>query len=66
MKPTVGEQINRFLEQAQHHRLPVKTIKLSRTEFAALLNDPDARDRYSDGHYRDIPLVIAERDVWTI
>ena len=66
MKPTVGEQINWFLEQAQHHRLPVKTIKLSMSEFRALLDDPDARDRYSDGRYRDIPLQFIERDVWTI
>jgi len=65
MKPTVGPRIDWFLEQAQYHHLPVKTIKLSMSEFRDLLDDPDARDRYSDGHYRDIPLQFTAGDAWT-
>jgi len=63
---TVGEAILGFLEAAEYHDLKVKTIKLSMSEFRALLDDKDAREHYSDGLFCDIPLEFVTENVWGV
>ena len=62
---TVGDQIVGFLEWAEYNDLKVKSIKLSMSEFRAILDDKDAREHYSDGYFCDIPLEFTDHDVWT-
>lgn len=64
---TLADRIDRLLYEASYRGLRVKRLNLSFDEFRALLDDPDGRDRYSDGHYRNIPIRIGARGraIWT-
>lgn len=55
---TLADHLDQFLMQAALHHLKVRALKLSPEEFKDLLADPDGRDRYSDGYYREVPIHI--------
>ena len=63
-QPTIGDQIVGFLEWAEYEGMRVKSIKLSLSEFRALLDDKDAREHYSNGAFCEIPLKFTDHDVW--
>lgn len=63
---TLAHRIDAFLDCAFAHGVRVKRIKVSMSEFYALLCDPEWVDRYSDGYYRGVQLkTLSRRPVWT-
>lgn len=55
---TLADHLDQFLAEASLHHLKVRALKLSSDEFKQLLADPDGRDRYADGYYREVPIHI--------